>query len=228
LRRGFSDHQIADSTATDYVFSATAIRYPYFPGIDEPERESDMDQCIGFLHPLEQLGLSKETWESWSVRLQPPGTYNFDDAVLAEALATPNAGLRAAALMFRAEFAREKGQDHEILGFFFKAVEELPDNPATLDALVENLESFHRPADALPFAERHAQVDSSPTVQWMLGKIKYLSGDKTGAIEFWKTLPFYLREDGPDTLKLYTEGCERRLAQYAAYKASLASQRRAE
>src|SRR5262249_60656239 len=151
-----------------------------------------------------------------------------DASALPESFAPPNAGRRAAALIFRAEFAREKGQDSEILGFFFKAVEELPDNPATLDALVDNLESFHRPADALSFAERHARVDSSPTVQWRLGNIKYLSGDKTGAIEFWKSLPFYQREDGPETLKLYIEGCERRLAQYAAYKASRISQRRVE
>ena len=190
---------------------------------------NNMDQCIGFPHSLEQLGLSKEVWNTWSVRLQPPGTFDFDESVLAQALGSGNPALGAAALMFRAEFAREKGQDHEILGFLFRAVEALPENSATLDALVENLELFHRPADALPFAERHAQVDSNPTVRWRLGSMKYLSGDKTGAIELWKSLPFYQREDGQDMLKLYIEGCERRLTQYAEYKASRASQpRRAE
>ncbi len=177
-------------------------------------------QCIGLPHSLEQLGVPKETWESWSLRLQPPGTFDFDDLVLEEALRSGNSGLAAAALLFRAEFAREKGQDSQILIFMQRAVEVLPDNPATLDAIVDNLESFHRPGDALKFAERLAEVDPTFTNRWRVGKMKYLSGDKAGAIELWRSLPFYQQPDGEDRLKLYVEGCDRRLAQYEEHRAT--------
>jgi hypothetical protein len=177
-------------------------------------------QCIGLPHSLEQLGVTGDVWESWSVRLQPPGTFDFDDSVLEEALRNGNSGLSAAALLFRAEFAREKGQDSQILTFMQRAVELLPDNPATLDAIVGNLESFHRPGDALRFAERLAEVDPEFTNRWRVGKMRYLSGDKAGAIEFWRSLPFYKEPDGEDKLKLYIDGCERRLVQYEQHKAS--------
>ena len=177
-------------------------------------------QCIGLPHSLEQLGVTGDLWESWSVRLQPPGTVDFDDSVLEEALRGGNSGLAAAALLFRAEFAREKGQDSQILTFMQRAVALLPDNPATLKAIVENLESFHRPSDALKFAERLAEVDPTFTNRWRVGKMKYLSGDKAGAIEFWRSLPFNKESDGEDKLKVYIDGCERRLVQYEQDKAS--------
>jgi hypothetical protein len=50
--------------------------------------------------------------------------------------------------------------------------------------------------------------------------MRYLSGDKAGAIEFWRSLPFYKEPDGEDKLKLYIDGCERRLVQYEQHKAS--------
>jgi hypothetical protein len=177
-------------------------------------------QCIGLPHSLEQLGVPGDVWEAWAVRLQPPGTFDFDNSVLEEALRSGNSGLAATALLFRAEFAREMGQDSQILTFMQRAVELLPDNPATLDAIVENLESFHRPGDALKFAERLAEVDPQFANRWRVGKIRYLSGDKAGAIEFWRSLPFYKESDGEEKLKLFIDGCERRLVQYEQYKAS--------
>lgn len=162
--------------------------------------------------------MSKELWEPWSQRLQPPGTFDFNESVLDEALASDNRGLMAAALLFAAEFENAMGRDGNIEKHLLKAVEALPDNPATLRAIVEHLESFHRPGEALPYAERLAQVSQGEVPRWMLGQIKYLSGDKAGAIKYWQSLPFYQRANGPATLKLYVEGCERRLAQYGAFK----------
>jgi tetratricopeptide (TPR) repeat protein len=175
------------------------------------------NQLIGLPHSLEELGVTGDVWESWALRLQPPGTFDFDDSVLEEALRSGNSGLAAAALLFRAEFAREKGQDSQILTFTQRAVELLPDNPATLDAIVQNLESFHRPGDALKIAERLAEVDPTFTNRWGVGRMRYLSGDKAGAIELWRSLK---ESDEEDKLKLYIDGCERRLVQYEKHKAS--------
>ena len=176
-------------------------------------------QCIEFFHSLEQLGVPKEMWEAWSVRLHPPGTYDFNDSVPEEALRSGHSGLAAAALLFRAEFAREKGQDSQILEFMQRAVEVLPDNPATLDAIADNLESAHRPGVALGPAERLAELDPTPINRSRVGRMKYLNGDKAGAIQLWRSLPFYQQPDGEETLKRYIDGCERRLAQYEANKA---------
>ena len=116
------------------------------------------------------------------------------------------------------------GHDSRILDRLFKAAEVLPDNVVTLRVLVDELEVSYRPADALPYAERLARIaerqrSANPgrqleTELWVLGKIRYLAGDKEGATQHWKTLPFYQRPSGEDTLKLYVEGCERRLRQY--------------
>jgi tetratricopeptide (TPR) repeat protein len=184
------------------------------------------EQCIGLPYSLEELGCSREQWEPLSLKLQPPGTDDFDDSILSQTVSKADPHVSAAALLFASEFERYKGRDDRILQYLFKAVEVLPDNVATVRALVDELESFHRPAEALPYVERMARLVRQRASQnpeykaevdlWTVGKIKYLAGDKEGAIAHWRTLPFYYRKDGEDLLKLYIEGCERRLAQYEA------------
>jgi hypothetical protein len=183
------------------------------------------DQCIGLPFSLAELGCRQDEWASLSLRLQPPGTHDFDESVLVEILSKGDPRISAAALLFASEFERYKGRDDRILERMFQAVEVLPENIATLEALVDELEGFHRPAEALPFAERLAQIAQNDRAMnpghlrevelWKLGKIRYLAGEKAQAIEYWRTLPFYQRPDGEERLKLYIDGCERRLAQYA-------------
>jgi hypothetical protein len=191
------------------------------------------EQCIGLPFSLEDLGCSRGEWEALSLRLQPPGTHDFDESVLSETLSRGDPKISAAALLFASEFERYKGRDHRILDRLFKAVEILPENIATLTAVVDELEGFHRPSDALPFAERLAHIakeqqSTNPgrkrdLERWILGKIKYLAGGKAEAIAYWRTLPFYQRPDGEGLLTLYIEGCERRLAQYAEHERNRAS-----
>ena len=179
------------------------------------------EQCIEFPFSLAELGCSPQEWNALSLRLLPPRSTDFNEIVLAETLSGNHLSLSAAGLLFASEFERYMGRDSRILDRLKAAVEILPENIVTLRALVDELEGFNRMEEAIPYAERLAQtaralhaVDFGHEAEmWKLGKIRYMAGQKTQAIEYWRTLPFYQRPDGESQLNLYIEGCERRLAQ---------------